>query len=130
MGKAKVFLSYGAGDREWAGSFARALARRSVVVWFENDPGRTPDRADLIQALMTSDIYAVVIGKRGLGSPEVMFELGVAAASNRPVIPIILGDAATPRLLTSLARIHVVRSADPEAAAVELKRVVTQIKGE
>jgi nucleoside 2-deoxyribosyltransferase len=129
MSNPKVFISYGTEDRSWAKSFAEALSRRSVDVWFdiyELSPSQNIQTA-LIDALKKSDIYAVVIGKRRLASPDVMFEIGVAAATGRPVIPIILQEAATPDLLSGFAHIQTVRTDDPEHAADELKRVADDI---
>jgi len=59
-----------------------------------------------------------------------MFELGVAAATERPVVPIILSTGSSPDLLTNLAHIHQIRTDDVQVAAKELKRVAEHFKVE
>jgi len=73
----------------------------------------------------------LVIGPRSLSNPNLLFELGVAAASDRPVIAII--GSSTPEVLSSFvtkfANIHQVRTDDAATAADELERVAEHIKG-
>ena len=130
MSNPRIFISYGFEDSHWARELASALTARSVDVWFDTmevKAGSNVQQA-LIHSLRSSDVYAVVIGRRSLHNPNVMFELGVAAATERPVIPIILSSSSTPDLLTNLAHIHQIRTDDVQTAADELKRVAEHFK--
>jgi hypothetical protein len=126
MIKPDVFISYGREDSEWASALARALWKRSFVVWYDNielKGGKEWQRA-LVHSLRDSAAYALVVGSRTLSNPNVMFELGVASASGRPVIPIILSSASTLELLPSLAHIQQVRTDDVQTAADQLERIL------
>ena len=130
MSNPRIFISYGHEDSDWAQALSRALADRSVDVWIDSSQlqaGKDWQRA-LTRGLRDSDVYAIVIGRRALSNSNVMFELGVASATGRPVIPIILSSASAPDLLTGLANIHQVRTDDVQTAADELKRVAEQSK--
>jgi nucleoside 2-deoxyribosyltransferase len=130
LSKPRVFISYRADDRDWATRLAHALISRSVDVWFDAmqlKPGDNFQKV-LVQGLRESDVYALVIGQRGLTDPNVMFEVGVAAATERPLIPIILKSGSSPELLAKFAHIHQIRTDDIEEAADELKRVAEHFK--
>ena len=130
MSKPRVFISYGQEDNQWARQLASALTERSVDVWFDTmeiNAGQEWQRA-LTRGLRDSDVYVLVIGRHTLSNPNVMFELGVASATERPVIPIILSSGSSPDLFTKLAHIHQIRTDDVQIAADELKRVAEHFK--
>jgi TIR domain len=127
MSKPLVFISYAREDSEWATALARALSERSVDVWYDTmglQAGKEWQSA-LVHSLRDSTVYALVVGSRTLSNPNVMFELGVASASGRPVVPIIRSSASTPELLTGLAHIQQIRTDDVQTAADELIRILS-----
>jgi hypothetical protein len=130
MSNPRIFISYRHDDREWTLRLAQALITRAVDVWFDAmmlKPGEDMQKA-IVKGLKDSDVYALVVGRQGLSDPNVMFEVGVAAATERPLIPIILSSGTSPELLASFAHIHQIRTDDVEEAANELKRVAEHFK--
>jgi hypothetical protein len=130
MSKPRVFISYGIEDSHWARALAQALSERSVDVWYDTmqlQAGQEWQRA-LVRSLRDSDVYALVVGNRSLSNPNVMFEFGIAAASGRPVVPIILSSSSTPELPTSLAQIYQIRTDNVQTAVDELVRVAERFR--
>ncbi|MBV9770123.1 MAG: toll/interleukin-1 receptor domain-containing protein [Bryobacterales bacterium] len=89
-----VFISYSAGDADWARSFARALKERGVNVWFDEFdvlPGE-PVRDALEVGLRSSDVLVALLDADPSFKPNLFFELGAALGMGKRVVAIVPKD--------------------------------------
>lgn len=104
-----VFLSHNHSDKPAVRELAKALRKRGLRVWLDEDeliPGK-PWRAMLEQGIHACASVAVLIGGGELGpwqNAEMWDILRFVAADNRPLIPVLLPNApAQPKLPPILA---------------------------
>ncbi len=90
MSSKQVFISYSMNDTEWAASFADALRRRGIRVWFDQSlPAGTSYTEMLEEALRKSDVLAALIDPKISFKPNLYFELGAAIGMGKQVVPIV-----------------------------------------
>ncbi|KJU84602.1 TIR domain-containing protein [Candidatus Magnetobacterium bavaricum] len=92
--KNQVFISSAIEDAEWVSLFFDKLTQTGVDVWFATRdivPGISI--VELMEkALRESNIMVVVISKNSITSQWVFFEIGVAIADEKRIIPVIIDD--------------------------------------
>jgi len=90
----KVFISYSHDDSEWVRKFAEALRQQSIDVWLDAwqvHPGDSfPDALEA--GLRGSDAIVAILSKDNARRPNTLFELGVALATGKRLIPIVPAD--------------------------------------
>ncbi len=93
MKNPRLFLSYSHRDKRWVDRFAEALrsAEFDVHQSLEQPAGRDWD-AWLRKAIGSSDAVVAVLSDRSEPSPYMLFEMGAADSSGKPIFPIVLGD--------------------------------------
>jgi len=91
MSNPEVFISYSRRDAEWARSFAEALNRRGVRVWFDEfrvAPGDSL-RDAVETGLRESDVFVALLDPEHPVSPNLYFELGAAIGMGKRVVAIV-----------------------------------------
>jgi hypothetical protein len=91
MEEPKVFISHSARDADWARSFARALERRGVSVWFDEfEVQRGESGRDALEAgLRSSDVLVTLLDTDSSSRPNLFFELGAAIGMGKRVVSIV-----------------------------------------
>jgi len=128
MAKPKVFISYSRQDADWARSFAEALRKRDVPVWFDQldlPPGALL-RDAVESALRESDVLVAVIGP-DRSEPALYFEVGAAIGMRKNVVP-VLPTGVDPETLPFRVRKYLVKQA-PDKTADELSQSLPQAGG-
>ena len=130
MSKAKVFISYahGAEDDEWVRRFAQALREQSVEVWYDAERVKWSDPiTDAIEAgLRDSDAIVAILSRANALQPSVLFDLGVAIAGGKRLIPIVPADLESSAIPAEFRRRrHLTKGAPDEAA----REVAEALKG-
>lgn len=128
MKKPRIFIACHQEDRAWARDLAAALQALEVIASIaQNNVSEKIDlRKELKAAFNRCDVYALVIGKRTLSSTRALFDLGAAAVSDTPVIP-IFRDTCGNESLTAFYRIQKIYTEDPIEAAQALARIATDL---
>jgi nucleoside 2-deoxyribosyltransferase len=126
MDKPKVFISHSTLDADWARSFAEALKKRGVTVWFDEfdvHPGESIREA-LEAGLRGSDVVVALLDPEHPSKPNLFFELGAAIGMGKRVVPIVPKDV-DPRNLPLDVRLrrYLVRDS-PENTAEELSHAL------
>jgi len=94
MEKRRVFISHSARDADWARSFAQALKKRGVTVWFDEfdvRPGESVREA-LEAGLRSSDVLVAFLDAESSSKPNLFFELGAAIGMGKRVVVIVPKD--------------------------------------
>lgn len=91
MNTPKIFISYAHSDVAWARQFALALKADDVDVWIDTEQIAPGERiqAKLERALKECDVLVSIITPESAKSPNLFFELGVAVAGGKVVIPVV-----------------------------------------
>ncbi|MHB8492243.1 MAG: TIR domain-containing protein, partial [Solirubrobacteraceae bacterium] len=93
-----VFLSYASSQRTRALEIARTLEEHGVSVWLDRQaiPGGTSWSAEIVRGIKGCAAIIVLCSDASLGSPNVQRELNLAVEEARPLLPLILEQAAAP----------------------------------
>lgn len=127
MAEHKVFISYSRSDFEWARSFAAALQRQGVSVWFDEFEIAAGEslREALESGLRESDIFVTVVNSEDSVRPTLFFELGAAIGMNKRVVAIVPKDLDTTKLPLELRLRKYLFRDSPEETASELSQALT-----
>src|SRR6266851_10295271 len=92
--KHRVFISYSHNDADWARSFAKALAKQGVDVWFDQFEVRAGEslRDALEAGLRSSDVFVTLVDPKFPSKPNLFFELGAAIGMGKRVVAIVPRD--------------------------------------
>lgn len=95
----KIFLSYAAQDREFAGRLARTLHSQGVSGFLDSLDVTTgaPWGDQLREALRNADILVVVLTETALHSTAVISEIGAAWAADKQIFAIVPPNEQVPR---------------------------------
>jgi hypothetical protein len=122
----RVFLSYAGHDRDWVRAFATTLRDSGVATFFDKsdiEPGE--DWQEKIeQALRESNTLVVVLSPDSLKSPWGFFELGVAVADKKRIIPVIAQDVDISQVPLPVRRFQMVREESPIEAGKRVAGVI------
>jgi hypothetical protein len=122
----KIFISHHSKDNELASEFFNALKAQGFDPWL--DEISVPAGADLqsavLKALKASEAYILVVGHGSIGDPNILFEMGAAAASGIPIVPVIFLSGETPDLLSKWSHIVTVRASDAQDGAKKLRELL------
>ena len=91
MEKGRVFISHSTNDTDWARSFAQALKKLGVAVWFDESDSRVGEsgRDALELGLRSSDVLVTLLDADSSSRPNLYFELGAAIGMGKQVVPIV-----------------------------------------
>jgi predicted nucleotide-binding protein len=125
--KLRVFISYSQNDAEWARSFADALTKRGVDVWFDKLRIRVgePIREALESGLRSSDVFVTLVDPKFPGKPTLFFELGAAIGMGKRVVAIVPKDYPAAELPLELRLRQYLTRDSPEETAQELSESLT-----
>jgi hypothetical protein len=127
MDKPQVFISYSKADSEWARSFAEALKRLGLRVWFDQfEIGAGESLRDALETgLRDSDVFVTLVERENLQRPNLFFELGAAIGMKKRVVAIVPKDIDPAMLPVELRlRRYLVRDS-PQGTAEELSESLT-----
>lgn len=125
--KFDVFLSHKSEDHTWAKKLKKALERRGVTVWLDQDEIRPGDRFvwALEQGLEASGAVALVVTPESLNSGWVADEysraLALANDGQLQLIPVLLRDAKLPGFLSNRQSVDF---RDPSKFEVSVDRLI------
>ncbi len=124
----QVFISYSRTDGEWAKSFAEALKKRGVAVWFDQfdiAPGES-FRDAIETGLRESDVFVTLLHPgHSAPKPTLFFELGAAIGMKKRVVAIVPKELDPSQLPSELRlRRYLVRES-PEKTADELSHALS-----
>ena len=122
MSDPKVFISYSHDDDEWVRRFAEALRKQSVDVWYDADRVKWGDPfPDAIEAgLRGSDAIVTILSRANAWQPSVLFDLGVALAGGKRLIPIVPADLESSAIPAEFRRRRYLTKGAPDEAAREV----------
>lgn len=122
MNEPKVYISYAHDDSEWVHKFAAALREHGVQVWLDDWAIRPGDSiAEAIEdGLRSSDVIVSILTPANARHPNVLFDLGVALASGKTLIPIISADIDNSLILSPFRARRAVVKGEPDVAAREV----------
>lgn len=125
--KHQVFISYSHKDADWARSFAEALTRRGLDVWFDQFRIRAGEslRDAIESGLRASDVFVTLIDPEYPSKPNLFFELGAAIGMGKKVIAIVPRDFPTGALPSELRLRRYLTRDSPEDTAQELSESLT-----
>ncbi|KJU84244.1 TIR domain-containing protein [Candidatus Magnetobacterium bavaricum] len=122
--KDQIFVSSAIQDSEWVSLFFDKLTQIGVNVWFFTKDKNIVQGSSIVElmekALRESNIMVVVISKNSITSQWVFFEIGVAIADEKRIIPVIIDDVpyeSFPVRLKSTACFH---EKSPDEAAIKV----------
>jgi hypothetical protein len=127
MDKPQVFISYSKADSEWARSFAEALKKLGLRVWFDQfEIGAGESLRDALETgLRDSDVFVTLVERENLQRPNLFFELGAAIGMKKRVVAIVPKDIDPAMLPVELRlRRYLVRDS-PQGTAEELSESLT-----
>ncbi|HVE70114.1 MAG TPA: toll/interleukin-1 receptor domain-containing protein [Thermoanaerobaculia bacterium] len=123
----QVFISYSHNDAVWAKSFAEALSKRGVDVWFDQfrvQPGESL-RDALEDGLRSSDIVVTLIDSTSPSQPNLFFELGAAIGMGKRVVAIVPRGLSAAQLPPEIRLRRYLTRDSPEETAEELSHALT-----
>lgn len=123
----RVFISFAEGDRTFARQLQRELERGGLEVW-THDKLQTGDAIpqQVEKAFRQSEFVVFVISTRSSDSPNLMFELGAAAAQAKRIIPVFRSRRARSEIPAFTSTLQSVSAEGRDAADVG-KRIRTEI---
>ena len=127
MDKPQVFISYSQADSLWARSFAEALKKLGLRVWFDQfEIGAGESLRDALETgLRDSDVFVTLVERENLQRPNLFFELGAAIGMKKRVVAIVPKDIDPAMLPVELRlRRYLVRDS-PQGTAEELSESLT-----
>lgn len=100
----KVFISYAREDTAFVDRLAEALGTRGILSWV--DRREIPPAADwlrrIVDGIVNATFFVFVVSPDSVSSEVCAVELQQAAGLNKPVVPLLLRIAETPKALKSL----------------------------
>ena len=123
----QVFISYSHKDADWARSFAEALSKRGLGVWFDEFRVRAGEslRDALESGLRSSDVFVALIDAEHPGKPNLFFELGAAIGMGKRVVAIVPKNFPATELPSELRLRRYLTRDSPEETAQELSESLT-----
>ena len=93
-----VFLSYTSADRDRVLALADRLETAGIRVWLDrrNLVGGMSWDAAIVRAIKDCTVFAVLCTPASVASPNVMQELRLAWAEQRPTLPVLLAPVSFP----------------------------------
>src|SRR5437870_5512495 len=103
----KIFISHHSKDSELANELFNALKAQGFDPWLDeiSVPAGADLQSEVLRALKTSEAYILVVGHERIGDPNILFEMGAAAGSGIPIVPVIFPSGETPDLLSKWSHI-------------------------
>jgi hypothetical protein len=124
----QVFISYShsGSDAEWARSFAQALKRRGISVWFDEFHLRGGESwPEALEAgLRSSDVLVALFDPDAQTKPNLFFELGAAIGMGKRIVPIVPKDVDPSALPLDVRRRRYLVRETPDQTAEELSNTL------
>jgi|WetSurMetagenome_2_1015567.scaffolds.fasta_scaffold381290_2 hypothetical protein len=108
----RIFLSYSQEDQKIVEEIATSLRGTGAKVWLDKERIKAGQiiQEEIANAIDEADRVVVFIGKKT--SPNVMFEIGVAHAKGKKIIPVILEAGPIPADISNLKSIDLSTNKD------------------
>lgn len=100
MPKKNVFISHSQTNSKWARKLAKELESKGLQVWLDEElmkPGSSAQRG-IEKALKESDTIIALVDEESATSPNLFFEMGLAVAMEKRILPVLLGEVDTSKL--------------------------------
>jgi hypothetical protein len=126
MDKPQIFISYSSASADWARSFAEALKKRGLGVWFDQFEIAAGESviAAMETGLRESDVFVALVEPGSLHRPNLFFELGAAIGMQKRVVAIVPKGIDPSQLPIELRlRRYLIRDS-PEETAEELSHAL------
>jgi nucleoside 2-deoxyribosyltransferase len=123
---AEVFVSHSSADRAWVDDFSRSLKPYGLATWTDNTLRPGEDIETLLRkALVDSDIVVAVIDSSSATLPNVLFELGAAAALGKKLFLIVRDQEGLSHLPFNFSKQRFLVESSPERAAQAVASAVS-----
>jgi hypothetical protein len=126
--KTRVFIAHTSQDAEWARQLRERLRAAGIDAWLdETDLAAGTDWAEAVRDAMAESSHVVfLVGRGAAGSNWLAFELGMALAAKKPIIPVLAPDVAPDEVPGPLRLRKAVRQHD---LAEVVRRVSAAVAG-
>lgn len=123
--KPMIFLSYSSQDKPWVREFAHTLKELGINVWFDEDQIFLGEKFQdkLEKALRDSNALIFILSKNSVKSNWIYFEIGVALADDKKIIPIIVDDVGHEQIPLIFTRYQSLRTQSPDEASKEVAKL-------
>jgi hypothetical protein len=124
--RTRLFISYAHADSDWARQLRERLRQNGLATWPEEDDLTAgADWGESVRAAMEQSSHVVFLVTRGAAkSPYLLFELGMALAGKKGIIPVVAEDVLLDDVPGPMRSRQVLRKRDPEEVAREIADVV------
>jgi len=123
-----VFISSSMRDIEIIRDLKATFERYGITVVLPSEIiSAAPIYQSIREQIQASDCFLVIIGEGGERSNAVNFELGIAVALNKPIVPIVEKDAILPSELRNM-RYIVIDKNEPRISYERAAQYLSQLK--
>ena len=124
--KTELLIASAEADRDWAQQLREGLRQRGLSARLaEEDLTPRTDWAEAIREALKQSSHVVFLVTRGTSrSPLLLFELGVALAGKKRIIPVVAVDGPPDDLPAPLRSRHSFQKRDPRKIAREIADAV------
>lgn len=131
----RVFISYSHSDAkqtEWVRNLAKELHEHELSVWFDERQVRLGEKCsrESAKALRHSTVVIPVLSRGYEASPKLFFELGVAMAGGKQLIPVVTKDVNRTRLPSAIRSRRFLTMGSPDKAARQIVEALQPAVGE
>ena len=122
MPRRNIFISHSRTNSKWAKRLAKELVSNGLHVWLDEDiikPGSSLQR-EIEKALRESDTIVALVDEDTANSPNLFFEMGLAFAMGKRILPVILGEINTSKLPFDLKQLRFLNKPTLERVVTEL----------
>ncbi|MBF0336499.1 MAG: toll/interleukin-1 receptor domain-containing protein [Nitrospirae bacterium] len=122
--KEQIFISSAMQDSEWVSLFFDELRQTGVTVWFFTKDKNIVQGSSIVdlmeKALRESNVMVVIISKNSITSQWVFFEIGVAIADEKRIIPVVIDDVPYESFPVRLKAAACFHEKSPSKAAIKV----------
>ena len=93
----QIFVSYSRRDGEVVGRLVEAVEQDGHRVFLDRDiSGGQQSRESIVTAIRKADVFMVILSPVSIASHHVRKELDIAADEKKPIVPVVIEQAAIP----------------------------------
>ncbi|WP_320414582.1 toll/interleukin-1 receptor domain-containing protein [Candidatus Magnetobacterium casense] len=115
-------------DSEWVSLFFNELRQTGITVWFftkDKNIVQGSSVVDLMEkALRESNVMVVIISEHSITSQWVFFEIGVAIADEKRIIPVVIDDVSYESFPVRLKATACFHEKSPSEAALKVANLL------
>jgi len=114
----QIFVSYSRRDEEAVGRLVEAVEQDGHRVFLDRDiSGGQQSRESIVTAIRKADVFMVILSPVSIASHHVRRELDIAEDEKKPIVPVVIEQAAIPaKMVYQLAGLQSIDLA-PDARA-------------